>query len=42
MMVAAKYMHVPCYTVPGEIGDIETAVTFLSDGTPHLWMSFSV
>ena len=28
--------------VPGEISDIETTVTFLSNGTPHLWMSFLV
>ena len=30
------------HAVPSEIGDIETTVTFLSNGTPHLWMSFSV
>ncbi len=30
------------YAVPSEIGDIETTVTFLSNGTPHLWMSFLV
>lgn len=26
----------------GEIGDIETLVTFHSNGTPHFWMSFFV
>ena len=29
-------------SVLGEIGDIETAVTFRSNGTPHFWMSFYV
>ena len=30
------------YAVPSEIGDVETTVTFLSNGTPHLWMSLLV
>ena len=29
-------------TIVGEIGDIERVVTFLSDGTPHVWISFLV
>ena len=35
----------PCITIltdVGDIGNIETAVSFLSNGTPHMWMSFLV